>query len=528
MASLTSERLERPLQDESPPEPQTLPRLPSRRRLSMLQLIPDFSGGSSGWRHRRRSARLSVPGTEARCRRPSIAWLAPSAFLSTLVFAGPTAFLTKELLQVEGIGASVIVNSATALRGLVAIIISPFLGALSDRLGRKPILVSKAVLLVLFVAPMAFLRGDPSLRLNATLVLMVVLGLSGSMFGTLFAYCADLVLLDSNRTMNGTVATLLAVSFTPGMIIAGPFCIALHHKFGNTVMWQVLFAAGALNAVYTAFVLPESLMLDPAVGGDSPMSPASPASSPISRTRSGLQGLSLNPFIYFRLLSRRGPAGEVVADALRRTIGVLFLLYFAKWSLLGTIVIFAEARLNWHPEKATLLITTWGISQFISFHVLAIFASYMARRGFGSCERAIAWGGLISGLAGMILLIITTSGWTLFPAMGIGAVSMISYSALTAYAGKLVDAAMIGEVQSLVSLTLDLSEVAGPPLFGWVLKWGIQHENLSPWMPNISFAIGGLSVLASMAVMLTLPSLELAQARVTEEKQRTGATPLHA
>lgn len=292
-------------------------------------------------------------------------------------------------------------------------------------------------------------------------------------------------------------------------------------------MWQVLFAAGALNTVYTAFLVPESLWLDSAAGQSSPMSPTSPASSPISRTNSGPQGMHLNPFIYFRLLSPRGPAGQVVADTLRRTMAVLFFLYVAKWSLLSTVTIYAEERLSWRAEKATLLITTWGISQFMSFQLLALFARYVARYGYGSCERVIAWGGLVSGLAGMILLVVdNTSGWSLFPAMGVGAMSMISYSALTAYAGKLVETAMIGEVQNLISITIDLSEVAGPPLFGWVLKWGIQHEYLSPWMPNMSFAIGGLSVLVSMAVMLTLPSLETAQARAMEEKRSNAAAPL--
>jgi len=199
---------------------------------------------------------------------------------------------------------------------------------------------------------------------------------------------------------------------------------------------------------------------------------------------------------------------------------MLFLLYFAKWSLLGIVTLFAEERLGWPSEKAGLLITAWGISQFTSFHVLAIFTRRVARGDGGGYERAIAWIGLTSGLAGMVMMTVSLNGWALFPAMLVGAVSMVAYTAMTSYAGKLVDASMIGEVQGLVAITLDLSELLGPPLFGWLLRWGMMHVSRLPWLPNLSFAIGALSILMSMGVTLTLPNIELAKSHATEEMLR--------
>lgn len=350
------------------------------------------------------------------------------------------------------------------------------------------------------------------LRLIAALTMFTVGGLSGSTFGVYFAYCADIVAQGRNKSMNGTVAFLLGVSFTPATILAAPICDFIQHHFGVVVMWRVMFLISAVNLMYATVLLPESIVQHDGAGANSP---TSASGSPTAVGRRPSTDISLNPFRYFRLLFRHGPVGNVGASMLRRVGSCLFLLYFAKCTLLSVITLYAEELLNWSAPKAAYLMTVWGISQFTSFQAL----SFFSRCACSGYDRAVAWVGLFFCLAGMALMISGGDGYHVFPAMGVGAVSMITLTALTSYAGKLCDQTMAGEVQGLLSCTVELSELVGPPLFGWILKWGIKNVHRSPWLPNLPFAIGAGSVLMSMAALFALPSSELAKSRMSEEKR---------
>merc|ERR550539_473275 len=105
----------------------------------------------------------------------------------------------------------------------------------------------------------------------------------------------------------------------------------------------------------------------------------------------------------------------------------------------------------------------------------------------------------------MILFSVTTRGWLLVVAMGIGAVSMVSLTAITGYAGRLVDRSMQGEIQGLMSTVLALTEILGPPLFGALLKWGRSHATVAWWLPNVPFVVGSFSVVIAMVCTLSLP-----------------------
>jgi len=217
---------------------------------------------------------------------------------------------------------------------------------------------------------------------------------------------------------------------------------------------------------------------------------------------------SLNPFRYFRLLTPQGPAGPEAARLLRRVCGVLFCLYFAKWSLIGISVMYAELYFKWSAEKASLLITVWGIVQCTAMHGLAFLDRCWARKSEERRARfgcITAWVGLWAGLLGMLCCAGAVVEWPLVVGMAVGAMSMTTYTALTSYAGKLVPQSMLGEVQGLLGTTLDISEILGPPVFGVLLR-AIENDPAvwSTW-PSSFFLLGVAAVLLAMYFQAGLP-----------------------
>merc|ERR1719254_334830 len=94
----------------------------------------------------------------------------------------------------------------------------------------------------------------------------------------------------------------------------------------------------------------------------------------------------------------------------------------------------------------------------------------------------------------------------LVPGMSVGAVSMLTYTALTSYAGRLVDPSMSGEVQGLIGTTLDLTEVLGPPFFGALMRWSLTPSASVP--ASFPFSFGALFVLVAMVVQSRLPAID--------------------
>merc|ERR1712196_768104 len=93
---------------------------------------------------------------------------------------------------------------------------------------------------------------------------------------------------------------------------------------------------------------------------------------------------------------------------------------------------------------------------------------------------------------------------------GIGAISMISLTALTSYAGCLVRTSMRGEVQGCMTTMVSLTEVFGPPVFGLLMANTVKDTGASWWVVNSPFGVGVLCVVVSMVLMLRLPHLSKA------------------
>lgn len=187
-------------------------------------------------------------------------------------------------------------------------------------------------------------------------------------------------------------------------------------------------------------------------------------------------------------------------------------------SMIGSVMLYAELHFGWTPQRASTLTTAWGIVQCATMYILSVVDKHCGSRAKAARERAIAWVGLVAGFAGMLLLTGSFVDWLLVPGMSVGAISMLTYTALTSYAGRLVEPSMSGEVQGLIGTTLDLTEVLGPPFFGALMRWSLSPSSSVP--VSFPFSFGALFVLVAMVVQSQLPAFD--------EVPSTSATPLAA
>jgi DHA1 family tetracycline resistance protein-like MFS transporter len=128
-------------------------------------------------------------------------------------------------------------------------IFAPVMGNLSDRYGRRPVLLLS---LVAFGIDYLFLSFAPTL--GWIFVGRIIAGITGASFSTATAYIAD-ISTKENRAQNfGMIGAAFGLGFIIGPVIGG-----LLVDFGPRVPFLVAAALSFANALYGFFVLPESL-----------------------------------------------------------------------------------------------------------------------------------------------------------------------------------------------------------------------------------------------------------------------------
>eukprot|EP00931_Biecheleriopsis_adriatica_P116000 TRINITY_DN91716_c0_g1_i1.p1 TRINITY_DN91716_c0_g1~~TRINITY_DN91716_c0_g1_i1.p1 ORF type:complete len:512 (+),score=49.78 TRINITY_DN91716_c0_g1_i1:82-1617(+) len=460
---------------------------PIRRRLSRVWLPPPW------WQSR--ETRTCAWG------QPSIGWFFLTNFLSWCHMIGPLAYLQHIVQKANPEQGALLWSMSISGRGILGYFASPFLGAISDRFGRKPVLLFNIAVTSLNALP-PMLLGSTKLSSYVLLVLTALQGVAGSPFAIPFAYCADTVPPEQSHklaTMNARIVLGMNLAF----ILAPLGCSALFKlcEDRESLAWQAVMACALFNLLYTSTCLPESLRRS---GDNASVSPNRRASA-ILRTAPEIprDQLQMNPLVYFRLLSFSGPAGKPAATILRKLCGIIFWLYLAKMNIITCVVLYAEKQFNWPPAKAGSLLSIWGFGQLLCMTFLSMAGSFQNR--FLHDERVIIWVGNIGGFAGMLVFFFSTHDWMLTVGMAVGCISMVTLTAATGYAARLVEPTMKGEVQGLSSAVLAITEVIGPIIFGSLLQWAENKHSNVWWLPNISFLIGAAAILVAMFFSVGLP-----------------------
>ncbi len=330
---------------------------------------------------------------------------------------------------------------------------APGLGALSDQVGRKPILLVSLVGSAVSYLMMAF---SPSLIW--LFVGRALAGIAGASLTVASAYIAD-VSTAENRAQN---YGLLGAAFGLGFIF-GP---AIGGLLGNIDMRLPFYAAAAvsiLNAAYGFFAVPESHRLE---------------------NRRPFTLKKANPFSWIALLKR-----YPVVMGLAVT---LLLTHLAQNSLHSVWVLFTEYRFQWNPGQNGLALAFVGVAAaLVQGGLIRVIVPKLGER------RSVLWGIGISALA-FVFYGLATQGWMLYAIIAFGSLGGIAGPALQGMIASQVSPDEQGAVQGALASLMSATGIVAP-----LLASGLFAHFTAPSapiiMPGIAFFVGAALLLAGLA-----------------------------
>jgi DHA1 family tetracycline resistance protein-like MFS transporter len=336
-------------------------------------------------------------------------------------------------------------------------IFSPVLGAVSDRSGRRPVILLSNLGLGLDYVLMAL---APSL--SWLFVGRLISGLTSSSFSTAGAYIADVTPEDERAARFGMLGAAFGLGFVVGPALGG--------LLGGINLRLPFWAAAGLsltNALYGFFILPESL--------------------PPER-RAPFAWSKANPFGSLALLrSQKGLLGLAA---------VAFLYNIAHDSLPSVFVLYTDYRYHWGERMVGFALAGIGIASTI---VSAALVGPLVRR-LG--ERAALLVGLAFGALGFAVYGLAPTGSWFLAGIPFLAIWGLAGPAFQALMSRRVDASAQGRLQGAVASLAGVTGMLGPLIFTQIFAFGIASTWLHlPGAPYLlSATLLGASLLLALVV----------------------------
>lgn len=335
---------------------------------------------------------------------------------------------------------------------LMQFIGSPILGALSDRFGRRRIILiatagSAIDYVIMALAP----------TLGWLFLARIVAGFTGGVMATANAYIVDVTPPERRAAAFGMLGGAFAVGF-----ILGPALGGFLGGIDLRLPFWVAAACSAANWLFGWFVLPESL--------------------PADRRRA---------FAW----SRANPVGSLLAlrrfPAVLRLAEAYFLMNCTHMMLFSTWALYTAYRYQWTPEWV-------GLSLMASGVLSGLVQATLVRKAVPAlgATRAVVFGLALSTCA-QVGYGLATEGWMIFAVMAVGSLAGIAGPALQSYITQHVPPDEQGAVQGIYAGLASLAGIPAPFVATWLFGWGIDPARATP-LPGISFFAGAAVMVAAL------------------------------
>lgn len=346
--------------------------------------------------------------------------------------------------------------------GIMQFLFSSVLGGLSDRYGRRPVLL---ISLLGLGIDYIFLAFAPTMFW--LFVGRIIAGISGASFTTASAYIADISEPEKRAQNFGMVGAAFGIGFILGPLIGGLFA-----DFGSRVPFLIAAGLSLLNAVYGYFVLPESLSQE---------------------NRRAFDWKRANPIGTFINLKRHK---EIIW-----LIVAVFLLNTAGQSPQSTWTYYTILKFDWSTKMVGASLAFIGLS--IAIVQGGLIRIIVPKLG----QKKSVYLGFLFSLIGYILFAFANQGWMMFAFMVPFALGGIAMPAIQGIISNRVPANEQGEMQGAITSLISVTSIIGPVLMT-ELFYSFTQNNSSLYFPGAPFMMSAILVTISLAIaMFTLKKI---------------------
>jgi len=402
---------------------------------------------------------MNQPAAATSRQRAALAFIFVTVTLDMLAFGIIIPVMPHLIVELIGgsiAKAAVWVGAISTLFMLMQFLFSPVQGALSDRYGRRTvILISSFGLGVDFIV----MALAPALWL--LFLGRAVSGICAASFSTANAYIADVVPKDKRAAAFGMLGAALSLGFVLGPALGG----FLGHWHLRLPFW-VAAGLSLINFGYGYFVLPESL--------------------PKERRATRFDWRHANPFGAVALL-RRYP--QVLGLA-----AVFFLINLAQFSLNSTYVLYADFRFGWGPQAVGYTLGLVGLCG-------AMVQGGLVRRLMPKLgERRMILAGLMLCMAGYLWFGLAPSAALFLLAIPLFCLGGLAGPPAQSMMTHLVDPHEQGRLQGALSSLRGLAGILGPAMFANLFALFISDHAPVHQLPGAAFVLAALLLLAAALV----------------------------
>ena len=336
-------------------------------------------------------------------------------------------------------------------------LVGPTLGSMSDRYGRRPVLLISLVVIAVDFVVMGLAHS-----IWLLVITRIIGGIAAATQSTAAAFIAD-ISTPENRSANfGILGATFGVGFVLGPLLGG-----LLGEFGFRVPFFAAAGLATFNLILGYFVLPETVT-------DKIRRPFDPARS--------------NPLGALRQIRK--------ISGLARFLVVFFLYEFAFYVYPAVWVYFSKTQFGWNSAMIGLSLASFGISIAV---VQGLFIRHIIPK-LG--ERKTIVFGLIFNISVFLVLGFITSAFWAFLLAPVSALGAIVIPAMRGIMANKADDNQQGEVQGIVASTQSLAVIFAPLVLTYVFYASTRPES-SFNLPGAPFLFSAAIVSLSLAIFVT-------------------------
>ncbi len=402
----------------------------------------------------------------------SVRFILATLIIDALGFGLVVPIVPALVLHLSGLGASgasVWVGILLTAFAVMQFACAPILGAMSDRFGRRPVLLmSLAGICVNYI----LLAWAPSLMW--LFIGRMIAGATAANAATATAYIADITPPKERSSRFGLVGASFGIGFVVGPALGG--VLGAYHLRLPFIAAAVL--AGC-NVLYGLFVLPESL-----------------------------------PKVHRRKIdwTRANPLGSLRVVMADRNIGRLAIAWGCVWFALGalqtTFVLANQLRFGWNTQHNGLALALAGLGS-------AVVQGLLVRRIVPVLgERRSALIGMSLSVCAYLLIALAPFGWVVLLGIMVQSAGAINNPAIQGLVSAASPADRQGETQGALSSVQGLTAIVSPLIAGWVFSH-FTGPAAPVLLPGAPFVVSALAYCVALwAVAGVRPPAALARAEL--------------